>query len=83
MKAAMLKPAGEPNVILDTSVLPKLTGGPGTKRLAGEAGRDAWGCREQRYTATQTLYLSSRLPTCRACPYQLPGPVSPQAWCTR
>lgn len=42
MKAAMLKPPGEPNAILDTSVLPKLTGGPGTKRLAG-AGTGVWG----------------------------------------
>lgn len=36
MRAAMLKPAGNPNVMFDTSVLPKLTGAAGAKRLAGE-----------------------------------------------
>lgn len=38
MKAAMLKPPGEPNVVFDTSVLPKLTGAAGAKRMAGERG---------------------------------------------
>ena len=39
MKAAMLKPGGDGNAMLDTSVLPKLTA-QGGKRLAG--GRAGW-----------------------------------------
>lgn len=35
MQAAMLKPAGQPNAMLDTSVLPKLCGGEGRVHLAG------------------------------------------------
>ncbi len=75
----MLKPAGEPNVILDTSVLPKLTGGPGTKRLAGGAGMG--GTIGGNATQTQTLLGFTGAMPHNSAPLQppahLPCPPSP------
>lgn len=69
----MLKPPGEPNAILDTSVLPKLTGGPGTKRLAGAAGVCEVAPADLKLAlhcwslVTEAPHCSASSPACTAC----------------